>query len=312
MGCCSSKKSNVTNSVSPAKAPEPNNEKNPNADITMSERVNPDQLQQHHDINQQTDEDDEDISPPHSFANNRSIYREMMRLEECELNDHQINDRQHIMEIKSNENSEDAQIGDNDQSFAEFNDPKSPSNNQKHGGSIPYHPFGLIQTDKTENVKKPKKEEDPEALYAENLKQHGFDPEKFRMANSSIHKSQLDNGQSNGSDDVISSFVSSQLSSTSEIVSKRKERKKEKYQNIDIDAFLAEDQDDDDLLLQELSRPNSKRYDSVNMREEDDEPSSYIEGIKESVRGMQMDSIMNLDDEDENLMDAILSLDLED
>merc|ERR1712228_323059 len=118
-------------------------------------------------------------------------------------------------------------------------------------------------------------------------KQHGFDPDKFRMANASIHRSsslnsKLDNMQQDGSTDVISSFASSELSSKSETIPKRKERKKEKYQDIDIDAFLAEDQDDDDddLLLQELSRPNSKGYNTVNY-DDRSEQMGYIDGIEE-------------------------------
>merc|ERR1719411_2581057 len=138
----------------------------------------------------------------------------------------------------------------------------------------------------------------------------GFDPDKFRMANAvkqkSVH-SPHDNGKTNTTEDVISSFVSSELSSKADVVAKQK---KEMYDDIatrDIDEFLAENEEDDDLLYQELSRPTSKGYNAVNPI--DDESMTYIDGIKESVRDKEVNAIM--DDADEQLMDAILSLDLE-
>ena len=220
-------------------------------------------------------------------------------------------------------------------SFDEDNDIYNHNDDDIYNEYNQDHPFGLIQTEniETENIIKDvdkKKEKDDEEeeeeqdsqeseqdimenlqeFYAENLKQHGFDADKFRNANVSIDKSSLQNN--NNSNNKInkrtasadlSSFASSQLSSKSDVVDINNHNKDKNN----------EDEYDDDLMFKELSRPNSMypQYDDENndnMNEIDNNEQSIqrcVYQVKNQVTGV-------MDDEDEELMDAILSLDLDD
>ena len=305
------------------------------------------------------------ISVSGSLVNNQSIMKEVMRLEHFDLDhveqkynqqlfdDDGDDDDNNLMEIKSNENSEDIAMPSKQQSFAELsmntikdenngNNHQSPSfdkhddhryNNRMSPDSYDsdtYHPFGVMmqnqqnsQNVEDEYVEKEAAEteesmvEDLEALYAENLKQHGFDADKFRNAN--LFNNELMNGkkgfnEKGGGSNDISSFASSQLSSKSEEIINTRKLNQNYDQIVEEHDFQIDDDDDDihsddyneydDLMYKELSRPNSMYENTNNVMIE---PS-----IQESVKqghGQQVSNIM--DDEDEELMDAILSLDLE-
>eukprot|EP01083_Nonionella_stella_P288690 982373_1 len=214
------------------------------------------QLKQHHDINQgqyesssSSSSSEEEDELPKSFANNKSIVNEVMRLEQPNT-ENKCN-----IETKSDENSDDNELisNNNNESFAEFpshttnsidtncsNDIEINNNIQVEDS---YHPFGFIIA-KTENeiIEKCEKRDSNgefretvmvnlEELYAENLKQHGFDANKFRMANG------FDASVEEQFNNNLSSFGSSTLSSKS-----------------NINNFITQVDQDDDLILEELSR----------------------------------------------------------
>eukprot|EP00486_Rosalina_sp_Unknown_P007123 CAMPEP_0201572460 /NCGR_PEP_ID=MMETSP0190_2-20130828/15724_1 /ASSEMBLY_ACC=CAM_ASM_000263 /TAXON_ID=37353 /ORGANISM="Rosalina sp." /LENGTH=370 /DNA_ID=CAMNT_0047998225 /DNA_START=32 /DNA_END=1141 /DNA_ORIENTATION=+ len=370
MGCCSSSNS-VAHSSSPTRAPgDANDNSPPHMVMQNTERVNPQSLQQHHNINQgqnmQIHNDTfkkDDITISGSFANNQSIMKEVMRLEQYDedneeqpKNPQQPNYNQETYdinrghEIKSNEHSEDIAIPSNQQSFAEFsmntinvqndndNNYESPSFDRHHHQQYndnnmspdSYHPFGIRMQNQQQNLEnmqyqyntheiqqEPEERsivEDLQALYAENLKQQGFDADKFRNAN--LSKNDTMNGKQGMSDrrgsNDMSSFASSQLSSKSEEINTRKviqnygnnysdEMLEEQRIESDIDMHN-DDYDDgyneyDDLMYKELSRPASMMY---GMKDNDIQEASIQESVKQGDNG-QVSNIM--DDEDEELMD---------
>jgi len=368
MGCCSSSRG-ASNDQSDVTAPE-KNLFSPNADS-----VDPVALHQHQTISMSQDDESSDSSMQisRSFAQNKSIAREMMRLEEMEMDKNiddllgNVDETQNPVELKSNENSEDIRNSHDEPATQSvtineaFGTP-SPHHHQKgeydhREQADSYTPFGLIQSQNSESpyahnqkvreqnsdrifeeeaTKQTKKGEkikdlamDLEALYAENLKQHGFDADKFRNANVATNSNhqELDHdrfGDKNGGSSDMSSFASSELSSKSGTLrSLRSSVAGTGSRNLNIDEFIVEEEEEDDFMLQELSRADPKRFDhddvqNMSMMERDimpqrEEDMGYIESIQHSVREGRSGSVHNImDDDDEELMDAILSLDMDD
>jgi len=361
MGCCSSSRGASSNDQSDVTAPE-KNVFSPNADS-----VDPAALRQHQTISMSQEDESSDSSLPisRSFAQNKSIAREMMRLEEMELEKNiddlleNVDEAQDPVELKSNENSEDIRnsLDEPATQSVTVNEAYTPSPHHHRKGEYghrdqadSYTPFGLIQSQKTGSPHTNNQEEreqdinrlfeeeptiqtkkgekikdlamDLEALYAENLKQHGFDADKFRNANVSTNSNQKEldhNGfrDKNGGSSDMSSFASSELSSNSKsrtLGSIRSSVAGTGSRNLNIDEFIVEEHEEDDFMLQELSRADPKRYDHDMQRmEREEEDMGYIESIQHSVRGGGSGSVHNImDDDDEELMDAILSLDMDD
>jgi len=349
MGCCSSSRA-VTNTQSPVCGPDER------AMSPDSGQINPGVSQLHQPTNAGHDDDSSDSSMPvsRSFAHNKSIAKEMLRLEEMEIGGNDIDEvlqkgnEQNPTDFKSNENSEDIpdSFGEAATRSVTVDDAKSPDYQKQKGehAADSYTPFGLIEPRKTEvehprnqevhekDIKQPLEEEAPtppkgekvedlakdlEALYAENLKQHGFDANKFRTANISGTKEgdhrdhSIAAGKSESTD--LSSFASSELSSKSGTLRSIKSSVTGAgSRNLNVEEFIAEE-DDDDFILQELSRSAVHVFDANKMEGTNDRVESvgYIESFQQSVRdGGSMHNIM--DDDDEELMDAILSLDMED
>lgn len=367
MGCCSSARSaNNNQKEDPVTAPE-KNVRSPNADKT-----DPMALHHHHHMNASQDDESSDSSMQisRSFAQNKSIAREMMRLEEMELGKdiddllQNVDEDHHRTDFKSNENSEDIRnsFGEAATRSVTVEDAYSQSPDLEKGEYVQHHadsytPFGLIQTQKSESphAQSPEDreedinrlfEEEPtiqtkgekikdlamdlEELYAENFKQNGFDPDKFRNANNSGMSIRDDQNpresirKSGGSSDM-SSFASSELSSKTSKSSKSRSLGSLKSsvagtgsRNLHIDEFIVEEAEEDDFMLQELSRgASSNQFNITKIEREEvrgydrDDSIGYIESIQHSVMGGgSMHNLM--DDDDEELMDAILSLDMDD
>ena len=363
MGCCSSSRG-VSNTQSPAAAPEKHAIPEKHALSPNAEQPNPGALHQHHHMNASPGDESSDSSMQisRSFAQNKSIAREMMRLEEMELGKgiedllQDVDQDQHRPELKSNENSEDIRnsFGEAATRSVTVDDGKDFSRSPEYqkGEFVPrdhadsYTPFGLIQTQKTEVQQTQNQEDreqdinrlfeeeptiqtqgekikdlamDLEALYAENLKEHGFDPDKFRNANNSVmtDPDRVDprNPIRKGGSSDMSSFASSELSSKSGTLRSLKSSVTGTgSRNLNVNEFIVEEEDEDDFMLQELSRGGSYVIDVGKMerdeREERSDSVGYIESIQQSVKeGGSMHNIM--DDDDEELMDAILSLDMD-
>eukprot|EP01083_Nonionella_stella_P072234 194603_1 len=285
MGCCSS-----NNTISHSASPEKDLATTQNTELVDHHR-----LQQQQAGNAQSESSDDEDVLPRSFTNNRSIVKEVMRLEELEMNHDP-----HNMEIKSNENSEDLRSNDPNQSFGEFGKPNVDQSHEE------YHPFGLIQTQREEDsLSKQAVSEDLDALYQANLKGHGFDADKFRNANASMTV-QNDAHQASMSAD-LSSFASSQMSSQIPPMAMSDDMSEKENHNLmnDINEYI--DEEEEDLMMEELSRSIVNPM-FQNDRNEHDEV-HYIEHFKHMKKDQAINNVM--DDQDEELMDAILSLDLD-
>lgn len=282
MGCCSSQKK-MAHSKSPTKDEEQigsnnndiSSQKSSNKVVQNTERVNPQKLQQHH--NNQADiqqlirtnsiSNEDDIPISGSFANNESIMKEVMRLEQFDIESDKDNNT-HITDVRSNEHEH---SNDSKQESLYF-DKDDHIDDDIDDDDINDHPFGITM----QNQQKLQNEQygernhdfkDLEAFYAENLKQSGFDADKFRNANLFKNDSMID-------DDRLSS------------------------QSEDLNNEY------DDLMYKELSRATSMYEEKDN-----DIPEPSIQESVQKGHGRQLSNIM--DDEDEELMDAILSLDIE-
>jgi len=251
--------------------------------------------------------------------------------------------RRNRMEIKTNENSEErdnaATKRDNrlqatlSPSYERDRyHPNKQQNRAQVSEAVDFaiaHPFGLVETqqppkhDVVDELLAAEKV-DVQALYAENLK--GFDADKFRTANvasqqiarKSAKNHSLSAVRGKSPDDEFSSFTSSEMSSKSmssklEPINSARGSAKDKHNEIiEFDDTDDEEEDDHDLLMQELSRPHSsnyKGYDEVKANEET--TMSHLESFQGA--GKEESNLKHImDDEDEELMDAILSLDLDD
>eukprot|EP00484_Ammonia_sp_Unknown_P021698 CAMPEP_0197023818 /NCGR_PEP_ID=MMETSP1384-20130603/4456_1 /TAXON_ID=29189 /ORGANISM="Ammonia sp." /LENGTH=389 /DNA_ID=CAMNT_0042452095 /DNA_START=43 /DNA_END=1212 /DNA_ORIENTATION=- len=387
MGCCSSNRSTQTHSPGTTTDLNKLESQSTTASAAQHRLAQHQDIITHEEFEEdEEEEEDDDIPISGAFARNKSIQNEIMRLhgfgnEESNEQHSEIksNENSEDFETISNE-------AERNHSFAEFHADTvqiidaSDNNNNTHHKHLrespsndeqdPSHPFGLIQSDKvqnndnainnlsdTENDKDNDSDTlsqsemigDLEALYEENLKQHGFDADKFRSANlKATQQSSMNEpvGKEKGQRSVsvdLSSFASSQLSSSQQ--SKMSAEEKEKPQpylgHDSIDEYQTDklsENDDDDLMMQEL-RMSQKRPTSISRRntfersmvdtsdEEDsnvdaqeaideneanyvdyDEEIGYIENFKDSVIENKREIGNIMDDEDEELMNAILSL----
>jgi len=360
MGCCSTSPA-ATNTQSPVTAPEKNvrspHSENGNPSALRQHMMNASHDDESSDSSMQISRS---FARNSSIAQEMMRLQEMeLRNDIDDLLQNDMVD-QNRTDFKSNENSEDIRNSFGEAASrsvtVDGDVQKSPPKYVSKMGEQTlrdqvdsYTPFGLIQTQKPEvehtkkhgdreqDIDRLFKEEptiqtkgekiqdlatDLEALYAENLKQHGFDADKFRNANISA-KSDLEqlahnrSTKKSGSSDM-SSFASSDLSSKSgTLPSIKSSMAGTGSRNLTANEFILDEEDDDDFMLQELSRGGGTKRPDVGRNEHDerryerDERVGYIESIQQSMKdGGSINNIM--DDDDEELMDAILSLDMDD